>query len=79
MCVWADVEVKRLVVVNCHRNVDLLTTDDECIQYATLTGCYQLVQSVSKIGSALAERVGQGRWVGVSLSNSVCSHPNLHS
>ena len=65
--------------MNCHRNVDLLTTDDECIQYATLTGCYQLVQSVSKIGSALAERVGQGRWVGVSLSNSVCSHPNLHS
>ena len=28
---------------------------------------YQLVQSVLKIGFALAERVGQGRWVGALL------------
>ena len=35
-------------------------TDDECTRHATLTACYQLAQSVLKIGSALAERVGQG-------------------
>ena len=35
--------------------INPLTTDDECTHHATLTACYQL-----KIGSALAERVGQG-------------------
>ena len=37
-----------------------LTTDDECTCHATLVACYQLAQSVLKIGSTLAERVGQG-------------------
>ena len=36
-----------------------MTTDDECTHHATFTACYQLVQSVLKIGSVLAERVGQ--------------------
>ena len=35
--------------------------------HATLTACYQLVQSVLKIGSALAERVEQGKVGGCYL------------
>ena len=35
-------------------------TDDAFWHRQFLAACYQLVQSVSKIGSALAERVGQG-------------------
>ena len=56
-----------LVVRSCHchsnRNnlFNPLTTDDECTRYATLTACYQLAQSVLKIGSMLAERVGQDK------------------
>ena len=37
-----------------------LTTDDAFWRRLTLAACYQLAQSVLKIGSALAERVGQG-------------------
>ena len=37
-----------------------LTTDDECTHHATLAAYYQLVQSVLKIGFALAKMVGQG-------------------
>ena len=37
-----------------------LTTDDAFWHRQILAACYQLVQSVLKIGSALAERVGQG-------------------
>ena len=33
--------------------------------HATLAACYQLAQSILKIISALAERVGQGQWMGV--------------
>ena len=36
------------------------TTDDAFCHRLTLATCYQLAQSVLKIGSALAERVGQG-------------------
>ena len=36
----------------------LLTTDDECTRHATLAACYQLAQSVLKIGFALAKKVG---------------------
>ena len=35
-----------------------LTTDDECTRHATLAARYQLVQSVLKIGFALAKKVG---------------------
>ena len=31
-----------------------------------LAACYQLAQSILKIGFALAERVGRGSWVGDS-------------
>ena len=41
-----------------------LTTDDECTHHASLAACYQLAQSVLKIGFSLAKKVGWGRWVG---------------
>ena len=43
-----------------------LTTDDAFWHCQILAAFYQLAQSVLKIGSALAERVGgvRGRWVG---------------
>ena len=44
--------------------INPLTTDDAFWCHLTLATCYQLAQSVLKIGSALAERVGQGE-VGV--------------
>ena len=37
-----------------------LTTDDAFWRRQILATCYQLAQSILKIGSALAERVGQG-------------------
>ena len=37
-----------------------LTTDDTFWRHQILATCYQLAQSVLKIGSVLAERVGQG-------------------
>ena len=37
-----------------------LTTDDAFWHRQILAACYQLAQSVLKIGSAPAERVGQG-------------------
>ena len=40
--------------------VNPLTTDDTFWDCQTLATCYQLAQSVLKIGSALAERVGWG-------------------
>ena len=48
----------------CIKNVKLkvvnpLTTDDASWRQILVT-CYKLVQSVLKIGSVLAERVGQG-------------------
>ena len=35
-----------------------LTTDDEYTCHATLAACYQLAQSVLKIGFALAKKAG---------------------
>ena len=40
--------------------VNPLTTNDTFWHCQTLAVCYQLVQSVLKIGSALTERVGWG-------------------
>ena len=37
-----------------------LTTNDDYSRHRNSAACYQLAQSVLKIGSALAERVGQG-------------------
>ena len=48
-----------------------LTTDDDFWGCLTLAVCYQLAQSLLKIGSALAERVGQGEVGGcTSLADS---------
>ena len=38
----------------------MLTTDDVFWHRLTLAACYQLAQSVLKIGSVLAKRVGEG-------------------
>ena len=38
-------------------SINPLTTD-ECTRHATLATCYQLAQSVLKIGFALAKKVG---------------------
>ena len=38
--------------------INYLTTDDGCTCHATLATCYQLAQSVLKIGFALAKKVG---------------------
>ena len=40
--------------------VNPLTTNDDYSRHRNLAACYQLAQSVLKIGSALVERVGQG-------------------
>ena len=44
-----------------------LTTNDDYSRHRNLAACYQLAQSILKIGSARAERVGRGRWVGAPL------------
>ena len=41
-----------------HSDVNHLTTDDECTRHETLAACYQLAQSVLKIGG-----IGGGRRV----------------
>ena len=40
--------------------VNPLTTNEDYSRRRNSVACYQLVQSVLKIGSAVAERVGQG-------------------
>ena len=40
--------------------INPLTTNDAFLCCQFLAACYQLAQSILKIGSALAERVGQG-------------------
>ena len=40
--------------------INPLTTNDDYSRHRNSAACYQLAQSVLKMGSALAERVGQG-------------------
>ena len=40
--------------------INPLTTNDDYSRHQNSAACYQLAQSVLKISSALAERVGQG-------------------
>ena len=42
------------------KGINPLTTDDAFWCHQILAACYQLAQSILKIGSVLAERVGQG-------------------
>ena len=61
---YVCVQLKLPVFLACYLNP--LTTDDAIWRHQILAACYQLAQSVLKIGSALAERVGQGE-VGAPL------------
>ena len=57
-----------------------LTTDDAIWRRHILAACYQLAQSVLKIGSALAERVGQGEVGGCTIVIETISRKGrLHS
>ena len=49
----------------CLLEFNPLITDDECTHHATLATCYQLAQSVLKIGFTLANKggIGEGGWV----------------
>ena len=47
--------------------INPLTTDDAFWCHQILATCYQLVQSGLKIGSVLAERVGQGEVGGCTV------------
>ena len=49
-----------------------LTTNYDYSPHQNSAACYQLVQSVLKIGSALA-RWDEGRWVGVTVHGGCCS------
>ena len=44
--------------------INPLTTDDAIWCRLTLAACYQLAQSVLKIGFAIAKKRDRGRWVG---------------
>ena len=55
--VWVQDYTLREVSISLFNH---LTTDDAFWHCLTLAACYQLTQSVLKIGSALAEMVGQG-------------------
>ena len=58
----------------CHHkihNFNPLTTNDEYSRHRNSAACYQLAQSVLKIGSALAERVEQGE---VGGATTVADH-----
>ena len=43
-----------------HKPLNPLTMNDDYSCHRNSAACYQLAQSILKIGSALAERVGQG-------------------
>ena len=50
-----------------------MTTNDDYSHHPNLAACYQLAPSVLKIGSVLAERVGQGE-VGRCLQPATTAH-----
>ena len=52
-----------------------LTTDDECTCHATLAACYQLAQSILKIGFVLAKKKEKsGIGGGGGFSTGSCAH-----
>ena len=52
--------------------INCLTKNDDYSRHRNSAACYQLVQSVFKIGSALEKRVGQGKVGGsTALADSV--------
>ena len=61
-------------IVHYEQSFNTLTTDDAFWHRHILAACYQLAQSVLKVGSALAERVGQGEVGGyTTLADSMCT------
>ena len=50
----------KLKITTFKLTINPLTTNDDYSRHRNLAACYQLAQSVLKIRSALAERVGQG-------------------
>ena len=52
--------IKWLLYVQFCPLINPLTTDDTFWRRQILAACYQLAQFVLKVGSALAERVGEG-------------------
>ena len=61
----------RLFVLQLYSSLNLLTTEDDYSRHRYSAACYLLAQSTLKIGSVLAERVGQGKVGGcTSLGDS---------
>ena len=54
---WYQLKTPQL---STHSYFNPLTTNDDYSHHRNSTACYQLAQSILKIGSVLAERVGQG-------------------
>ena len=54
------------MTINATPQLNPLTTDDAIWHRLTLAACYQLAQSVLKLGIALAKRWDRGRWAGFS-------------
>ena len=57
MCVYKDLVlyIAFQLLPGSSQLANPLTTDDKCTYHATLATCYQLVQSVLKIGFVLAK------------------------
>ena len=68
-CYWAKSDLLNIFyntrIRLMENTVNPLTTDDKCTCHATLAACYQLAQSVLKIGFAIANKggIGGGGWV----------------
>ena len=61
------------IVPLCAAFINPLTTNDDYGRHRNSAACYQLAQSVLKIGSVIAESVGQGEVGGCHLEgNSTC-------
>ena len=54
----ASLQVEPIFVPHSVVLANPLTTGDECTRHETLAACYQLAQSVLRIGFALAKKVG---------------------
>ena len=57
---WLNLSKFDFTNTKLHFIFNPLTTNDDYSRHRNSAACYQLAQSVLKIGSALVERVGQG-------------------
>ena len=58
MCMCVCVHIDTLIKYTHYVHINPLTTNDDYSRHRNSAACYQLAQSVLKIRSALAERVG---------------------